>query len=139
KLRDASAMIRSLRRDIDAAAVDDEVLAYEVVRVTCEMVKRSLNRPAAFDGVRQLQDTTGPFSIGITPDNPSGDLYLTKNEKRTLGIGSQRAFMVDLIGEAIESRHSRSANRSPSSAPGRATARTRMNRYLAGIRPPARS
>lgn len=103
KLRDASAIIRSLRRDIDAAADDDEVLAYEVVRVTCEMVKRSMNRPAAFDGVRQLQDTAGPFSIGITPDNPSGDLYLTKNEKRTLGIGSQRAFMVDLIGEASES------------------------------------
>lgn len=97
-LADASMMIRSRRRDIDAAIVTDPVLAHEVKAVTCSMVKRAMQGPVDLEGVRQVQDTTGPFSQGLTFDNPNGELFLTKSEKARLGIGQQRAFNVDIIG-----------------------------------------
>ena len=47
-------------------------------------------------GVSNASYTMGPFSQSATFSNPSGDLYLTANERRMLGagataIGSMRA------------------------------------------------
>lgn len=103
KLLDTSMMIRSLRRDIDDAIADDAVLAHAALVTVCGVVKRAMQRPVGLEGMRQVQETTGPFSQGFTLDNPSGDLYLTKAEKRALGIGVQRAFTVDLLSESESS------------------------------------
>lgn len=103
KLDDASMEIRSKKRGIDALAASDPVLAHVLKKTVCAMVKRAMQGPVDLDGVRQMQDTTGPFSQGFTFDNPSGDLYLTKAEKKALGIGGQRAFSVDLLAEAESS------------------------------------
>lgn len=54
-----------------------------VVRVVSRMVNRVLRNP---DGLRQVQDSTGPFSSSMTygGDHP-GELYLTDDDRRDLG------------------------------------------------------
>lgn len=93
-LEDASQLILDLDPHIQ-----DRVSDVTLRSVVCSMVKRAMQGPAALDGVVQSQQTAGPFQQGVTFANPSGDLYLTKLEKRRLGIGVQRAFSVDLLAE----------------------------------------
>lgn len=66
-------------------------------RVVCSVVRRSMESglPA---GVEQQTQTAGPFSQSFTVANSSGDFYLTKNERKALGEGAQRAFGVDVAG-----------------------------------------
>lgn len=59
-------------------------------RVTCAMVKRAMIA-ANNVGVSQASETVGPFANSWTFSNPGGDLYLTKWEKRSLGMSSQTA------------------------------------------------
>lgn len=94
-LGDASDLIRDL-----APAPINEATAKAVV---CTMVKRVMQGPADLDGVTQHQQSAGPFAQNVTFANPSGDLYLTKLEKQRLGIGRQRAFVVDLLAESESS------------------------------------
>lgn len=96
-LGDASAIIRSLSPGIDDAIFADDVDPDVPKAIVCAMVKRVMQGPSDLDGVTQQQQSAGPFSQGVSFANPSGDLYLTKFEKKRLGIGAQRAFMVDLI------------------------------------------
>ncbi|PLS26244.1 Gp19/Gp15/Gp42 family protein [Bifidobacterium parmae] len=64
-------------------------------RVTCQMVKRAmLNADQA--GVSQGTQTANGFSESLSYSNPDGDLYLTKSEKRSLGVGVQRMWSIDL-------------------------------------------
>jgi len=91
-LEDASTLILDLQPDIEDWASETTLKA-----IVCAMVKRVMQGPADFDGVTQTQQSAGPFSQGVSFANPSGDLYLTKFEKKRLRIGVQRAFMVDLI------------------------------------------
>jgi hypothetical protein len=54
--------------------------------VSCNMVSRALSAtPDAF-GVSSLSTTAGVYSESLQYANPSGDMYLTKLEKRLLGI-----------------------------------------------------
>ena len=99
-LADASTLIRDLAGDIDQRITDGELDASTPKAIVCAMVKRAMQGPAGYDGVTQAQQTAGPFQQGVTFANPSGDLYLTKLEKRRLGIGGQRAFMVDPAADA---------------------------------------
>lgn len=98
-LGDASALLRDLGRDIDERIADGELDPATPRAIVCAMVKRVMQGPGDLDGVSQTQQTAGPFQHGVTFANPSGDMYLTKLERRRLGIGGQRAFMVDLIPE----------------------------------------
>lgn len=68
-------------------------------RIVCvNMVKRAMMSPQA-EGVTQLSETTGPFANSFTFANPTGSLYLTRDERRRLkGTGRQRVFSVDLSG-----------------------------------------
>lgn len=71
--------------------------AATLTRVTCAMVKRAmLNMDRA--GVTQSTQTAGSFSESASYSNPDGDLYLTSNERRSLGgSGSgQHAGSIDL-------------------------------------------
>ena len=99
-LGDASDLIRDL-----APAPINEATAKAIV---CAMVKRAMQGPADLDGVTQHQQTAGAFMQGVTFANPSGDLYLTKLEKQRLGIGRQRAFMIDLLADSSSSSSSSS-------------------------------
>lgn len=54
--------------------------------VSCNMVSRALSAtPDAF-GVSSLSTTAGVYSESLQYANPSGDMYLTKLEKRLLGV-----------------------------------------------------
>lgn len=56
--------------------------------VSCNMVIRSMvaSASSAF-GVDELQATMGPFGQTAHFANPNGDMYLTKLDKKLLGIG----------------------------------------------------
>lgn len=99
-LGDASALIRDLAKGIDQRIADEQIDPATPKSIACAVVKRAMHSPAGYDGVTQAQSTAGPFQQGVTFANPSGDLYLTKLEKRRLGAGGQRAFMVDLAADA---------------------------------------
>lgn len=103
-LEDASALILDLKPDVEEWASPTTLTA-----IVCAMVKRVMQGPADLDGVTQTQQTAGPFSQGVSFANPSGDLYLTKGEKKRLRIGVQRAFTVDLIDNYAESSSSSSS------------------------------
>lgn len=64
--------------------------------ISCEMVKRAMANPAGI-GVTQYSETTGPFTDQVTYANPSGDMYLTKADRRLLRCGSQVAFTVPMV------------------------------------------
>ena len=82
---DASAMLSAL------VAVDetDEEQAELLKMVCCNMVIRAMSA-SEYDafGASQMSMTAGPYTQQFTYANPSGDMYLTKMEKRLLGVTS---------------------------------------------------
>lgn len=96
-LADASDKIRSrVPGANDADWVSGHALTLR--RICCAMVKRVMQQSATGlpDGVSQSTSTTGPFTDGYTWSNPDGNLYLTREELRDLGIGVQTAFHIEL-------------------------------------------
>lgn len=82
-LNDASAILDSL------VAVDpnDCRQASVLTAVCCNMVIRAMSATESdMFGVSQSSMTAGPYSQSTNYFNPSGDMYLTKMEKRLLGI-----------------------------------------------------
>jgi len=76
------------------------------IRVICAIVKRAMAAPFADDGLTGISaatETTGPFSQQLTFANPSGDLYLTKAERRAFGAGRGRALEIDLLASREDS------------------------------------
>lgn len=70
-------------------------------RIVCSVVKRSMEAAAADSaGFDTVQIGTGPFQYGGKVANPSGDFYLTKQEKTALGAGAQKAFGVQIAGSS---------------------------------------
>lgn len=67
--------------------------------VSCEMVKRAM-AVAGGIGVTSVQTGAGPYQETTQFANPTGDLYLTKADKRLLGCGTQKAFTVSMSPEA---------------------------------------
>lgn len=65
-------------------------------RVVCSVVRRSIEANQTGTGVESWQQSTGPFAATIRPVNPSGDFYLTKQEKAALGAGRSQAFGVQI-------------------------------------------
>ena len=65
-------------------------------RVTCSIVKRAMMAPP-IAGAESVQQGGGGYQATVSFTNPSGDLYLSKSEKISLGYGKQKVFMVDLI------------------------------------------
>jgi hypothetical protein len=52
-------------------------------------------------GLDTFQTGTGPFQFGGKVANPSGDFYLTKQERKALGDGKQQAFGVQIAGPLV--------------------------------------
>lgn len=82
---DASAMLSAL------VVVDetDEEQAELLKMVCCNMVIRAMSA-SEYDafGASQMSMTAGPYSQQWTYANPSGDMFITKMEKRLLGIST---------------------------------------------------
>ncbi len=80
---DASAMLSALVK-VDAT---DAQQAANLKAVCCSMVIRAMSATDADDfGVSSMTMTAGPYTQQRSYSNPSGDMYLTKLEKKMLGI-----------------------------------------------------
>lgn len=75
----------------------DLTQAANLKRVTCSIAHRSMTS-GDLDGVTQYQQSAVGISAQVTYANPSGDLYITSQEKRSLGIGSGRIGQTDPYG-----------------------------------------
>ena len=85
-LEDAAAIIAaSLEQSGVEVAKDDEVQAANLVRVSCAMVQRAM---AQGDG--EQEHAWG----GNIVANPSGDLYLSKVDRKSLGLERMRVGFV---------------------------------------------
>ena len=71
-------------------------------RIVCKMVERAIGSDVEAPAVTQFSQTTGPFTEMRTFAGPSGDLYLTKAERRQLGFTRQRAGNVAMWDEPVE-------------------------------------
>lgn len=62
--------------------------------VCCNIVMRSMNQKPAFNGVSQYSQTAGVYTESFTPINSTGDMRLTTEEKKLLGLnGAVGAFV----------------------------------------------
>lgn len=94
-LGDASALIDALPGF--ALHPDDETQAANLTRVTCSVAHRSMTS-GDLDGVTQYSQTAVGYSAQLTYANPSGDLYITSQERRSLGLGVGRIGQTDPYG-----------------------------------------
>ena len=76
----------------------DELAARAAVHVSVEMVKRAMLSPVDAAPMAQFQQTGGPFSTSGTFVNPTGDVYLSKGDRRLLGCRRQKAYSIDMAG-----------------------------------------
>lgn len=84
-LDDAAAMLSKLV-DVDPSDTEQAEL---LKAVNCDMVIRNMSQTSSdLYGVSQSSMTAGPYTQAMSYANPSGDMYLTKLEKRLLGITS---------------------------------------------------
>ena len=80
---DASAMLDELV-DVDP---NDTNQAYLLKTVCCSMVIRAMSASeSGLVGVTTQSMTAGVYSQSSTYENPAGDMYLTRMEKRLLGV-----------------------------------------------------
>lgn len=83
---DASAMLSALVEKIDVA---DENQIHLLNMVCCNMVIRAMSATETDSyGASNMSMTAGAYSQSWTYSNPMGDMYVTKLEKRILGITS---------------------------------------------------
>ena len=82
---DASAMLAELV-DIDVA----NTRQLELLKIVCcSMVIRAMSATESDSyGASNMSMTAGPYTQSWTYSNPTGDMYLTRQEKRLLGIAS---------------------------------------------------
>ncbi|RTE47735.1 Gp19/Gp15/Gp42 family protein [Actinobaculum sp. 352] len=66
-------------------------------RITCAMVRRAMASPTGEEGipVTSRMQTAGPYTQQVAYANPTGDLYMTRAEKRALR--PPRAFERNLL------------------------------------------
>lgn len=84
-LDDASAMLATLV-NVDP---NDEEQAKMLKIVCCNMVQRSMSSTESdLYGVTQQSMSAVGFSQSMSYSNPTGDMYLTRYEKRLLGINA---------------------------------------------------
>lgn len=93
-LEDASQFILDTVPSAGAASVSTRR------RIVCRVVRSAMPDTDGMDGMETIQQSGGPFQVTMKPVNPNGDFYLTKQEKRALGAGVQRAFGVQIAGFA---------------------------------------
>lgn len=85
-LLDASAMIASKP---GFAMRDDDAWKASLTAITCAVVHRAVGSDA-WAGMSSVSQGADGYSASASIYNPSGDLFLTTNEKQTLGICGSR-------------------------------------------------
>lgn len=68
-----------------------------LVRVTCSVVHRSLSA-GDLAGLSSVSQGAGGYTATVNIYNPGEDFYLTKAERRALGIGGGRIGMTNPYG-----------------------------------------
>lgn len=69
--------------------LDDTTEQNELLKFVCtNMVSRAVDSGVDVYGASQASMTAGPYTQSYSFNTPSGDMYLTKLEKRLLGITS---------------------------------------------------
>ena len=71
-----------------------ELMSENLKIVTCNIVMRSMNVKQGFFGMSEVSATAGSYSQSFTPINSSGDMRLTTEELRLLGLSSQHGGFV---------------------------------------------
>lgn len=97
-LDDASAMLDAY---VTVDETDEKQMQLLKI-VTCNMVERAMSTGGDIFGVTQQSMTAGPYAQTFSYANPTGDLYITKAEKRLLGIsgtGKGRTIMYGMVGD----------------------------------------
>ena len=90
-LGDSSAFIAS-QPGLTLLGPDDrgyDLQRANLVRVCCAVVRRSLTA-GGWAGLSNLSQTAGSYNASVALANPTEDFYLTKSEKRALGITGGR-------------------------------------------------
>lgn len=85
----------------------ETIRAESLRRIVCQMVKRAMLNPVGDTsvggvGVSNASMTAGPYTQSLTFQNPQGDLYLSKSERRALSRRRGRAYEVDLLAKPEE-------------------------------------
>lgn len=75
----------------------DETFSGVLKSVTCAMVYRSM-RAGAYAGLSSLSQGAGGYTASVGIYNPGGDLFLTDNERRALGLDGGRIGQTDPYG-----------------------------------------
>lgn len=100
-LDDASAMLDAY---VTVDETDEKQMQLLKI-VVCNMVERAMSTGGDIFGVTQQSMTAGPYAQTFNYANPTGDLYITKSEKRLLGIsgtGKGRTIMYAMVGDDDE-------------------------------------
>lgn len=86
-LGDASVHLRTLiNQKLGADYQPDDLMTENLKVVCCNVVMRSMNQRPAFSGLSQYTQTAGMYSESFTPINSSGDMRLTTEERKLLGL-----------------------------------------------------
>ena len=88
---------------------DDETWMGVLETVTCAMVHRSL-MSGDYAGLSNVSQGAGGYTASVAVYNPGGDLYLTRNERRALGIGGAR---IGSVAPAIDGWYGSNAGDAP--------------------------
>lgn len=79
----------------------DELQTANLKAVNCSMVQRAMSAQGDMYGVTQANMTAGPFSQSASFANATGDMYITKSERKKLGLGRMRIGSIrPMIGVA---------------------------------------
>lgn len=101
-LGDATSYISDLRgfrlRGVDEPGYD--LQRANLVRVTCSVVHRML-LAGELAGVSSYSETAGSYNASVNVYNPSGDMFLTAQERSALGIGGGSVGLTDPYGEVV--------------------------------------
>ncbi len=92
---------RDIAAELRAAGIDydepDDGFAADLADVAIAMVRRAIGEHQGADaaeipyGATQFSQGAGSYTASATLANPYGDLFMTKAERRKLGIGRARA------------------------------------------------
>lgn len=94
-LSDASAFVAS--QPGFAVHEGDDLQAAALTVVTCSLVYRKVTA-GDYAGLSSVSQGGGGYTASVSVYNPSGDFFLTKQERRTLGIGGGRVGQTDPYG-----------------------------------------
>lgn len=98
RLADASALLRRLVPDLAARAGRDADLAQSATSLVADVVIRFLQNPT---GAKQLQETIGPRSFGLTFDGKPVGIFFTEDDLSPLRPSAASPKGATAIGTAF--------------------------------------